>query len=334
MAFKEKLRSFMDVRGNRMRQEGARDHPLPSAARNALTVVVGEFCGTFMFLLLSFIGAQTALNTNSPGDPSAPLLPFSLMYIAASFGTALAVNVWIFFRVTGGMFNPAVTLGLALVGAVKPLRAIMVFVTQLVAAIAAAAVVDGLIPGPLTVANKLSNGTNIPQGLFLEMFLTSQLVLTVYFLAVEKHRATFLAPVGIGISVFIAHIAGTDYTGTSINPARSFGPAVISGFVGYHWIFWLGPFMGSGLAFAVYMLLKWLDYGTANPGQDADDVEKANRGVLHPTSSMNEKRPIPSDAGNSDQSPPREPSMSGTRKDNALSDRPVAPGGTGKNGAI
>lgn len=62
-----------------------------------------------MFLLLSFIGAQTALVTNNPSDPSAPLEPFSLMYIAASFGTALAVNVWIFYRVSGGMFNPAVS---------------------------------------------------------------------------------------------------------------------------------------------------------------------------------------------------------------------------------
>ncbi|PNY25356.1 Aquaporin-1 [Tolypocladium capitatum] len=336
MAIKEKLRAFMDVRANRMRREGGRDHPLPSSARNALTVVVGEFCGTFMFLLLAFTGAQTALDTNSPGDPSAPLLPFSLLYIAASFGTALAVNVWIFFRVTGGMFNPAVTLGLALVGAVKPLRALMVFVTQLVAAIAAAAVVDGLLPGPLGVTNKLSNGTNIPQGLFLEMFLTSQLVLTVFFLAVEKHRATFLAPVGIGISVFVAHIAGTDYTGTGINPARSFGPAVLSGFVGYHWIYWLGPFMGSVLAFVVYTLLKWLDYGTANPGQDADDVERADVAALERTAPMHGKRPaVPSDAGTgtSDQFTLREPSMSGTRK-GSVGDHPVTPGGGSKNGAI
>jgi len=67
--------------------------PMRDRVRNALVIVLGEFCGTFMFLLLSFIGAQTALVTNSPSDPTSPLLPFSLMYIAASFGTALAVNV-------------------------------------------------------------------------------------------------------------------------------------------------------------------------------------------------------------------------------------------------
>jgi hypothetical protein len=83
--------------------------PIPDRIKNAIVIVIGEFCGTFMFLLLSFIGAETALITNNPSDPSAELEPFSLMYIAASFGTALAVNVWIFYRVSGGMFNPAVS---------------------------------------------------------------------------------------------------------------------------------------------------------------------------------------------------------------------------------
>jgi aquaporin related protein len=245
--------------------------------RNALVIVLGEFCGTFMFLLLSFIGAQTALVTNSPSDPTSPLLPFSLMYIAASFGTALAVNVWIFYRVSGGMFNPAVTVGLVLVGAVTPLHALAIIPTQLVAAIAAAGITDALLPGPLLVTNALGNGTSVAQGVFIEMFLTAQLVLTVYFLAVEKHRSTHLAPIGIGISVFIAHICATNWTGTSINPARSFGPSVIAGFHGYDWIYYIGPFLGSFLAFGCYKIFKVLEYQTANPGQDDDDLERAGR---------------------------------------------------------
>ncbi|KAL7895496.1 aquaporin-like protein [Trichoderma sp. SZMC 28014] len=244
--------------------------------RNEFVVVFGEFCGTFMFLLTSYIGTQAAIDNNSPGNPNAPLFPFSLMYIAASFGTALAVNVWVFFRVTGGLFNPAVTLGLVLVGAITPLRGLLIFPTQIVAGIAAAAVTDALLPGPLLVANKLSSGTSISRGLFIEMFLTSQLVITVYFLAVEKHRATFLAPLGIGLAVFIAHLCGTNFTGTGINPARSFGPCVVTSFTGYQWIYWAGPFMGSLLAFAVYRLLKWLEYHNANPGQDDDNNIKKN----------------------------------------------------------
>ncbi|KAH7269329.1 aquaporin-like protein [Fusarium redolens] len=263
--------------------------PIPNRVRNAIVIVLGEFCGTFMFLLLSFIGAQTALVTNNPTNSTAPLEPFSLMYIAASFGTALAVNVWIFYRVSGGMFNPAVTLGLVLVGAVPPLHALAIIPTQLVAAIAAAGVTDGLIPGPLLVTNALGNGTSIAQGVFIEMFLTAQLVLTVYFLAVEKHRSTHLAPIGIGISVFIAHICGTNWTGTSINPARSFGPSVIAGFHGYDWIYYLGPFMGSLLAFGCYKIFKVLEYQTANPGQDDDDLE---RGSKHHFFHHHEKEPI------------------------------------------
>ncbi|CAM1504441.1 Fc.00g020320.m01.CDS01 [Cosmosporella sp. VM-42] len=269
-------------------EKGHRRHPIPHAIRTICVVAFGEFCGTFMFLLLSFIGAQTALSTNAPGNSSAPLLPSTLMYIAASFGTALAVNVWIFYRVSGGMFNPAVTLGLVLVGAVKPLRGVLIFVTQLVAAIAAAAVTEGLIPGPLMVANTLGSGTSVVQGLFIEMFLTTQLVLTVFFLAVEKHRGTFLAPIGIGISVFIAHMVATNWTGTSINPARSFGPAVITGFVGYHWIYWLGPFMGALLAWVVYFVFKWLEYEEANPGQDDDDVERGETVVKAPSAQLEE----------------------------------------------
>ncbi|PNP53886.1 hypothetical protein THARTR1_05703 [Trichoderma harzianum] len=252
--------------------------------RNEIVVVFGEFCGTFMFLLMSFIGTQAALDNNDPANPDAPLFPFSLLYVASSFGAALAVNVWVFYRVTGGMFNPAVTLALVLVGAVKPIRGLLIFPTQIVAGIAAAAVTDALLPGPLLVANKLSSGTSISRGLFIEMFLTAQLVITVYLLAVEKHRATFLAPLGIGLAVFIAHICGTNFTGTGINPARSFGPAVVTDFTGYQWIYWVGPLLGSLLAFAVYTILKWLEYHNANPGQDDDNfVKKTPAGFNIPT---------------------------------------------------
>lgn len=189
-----------------------------------------------------------------------------------------------------------VTLGLLLVKAVKPVHALLIIPAQLIAAIAAAGVTQGLLPGPLGVSNELGNGTSVVQGLFIEMFLTAQLVLTVYFLAVEKHRATFLAPVGIGFSVFIAHIAGTNWTGTSINPARSFGPAVVTSFVGYHWIYWLGPLMGAVLAFSLYRLLKWLEYQEANPGQDAtnSDPERAEgKGQRHRPTVSHHKRACP-----------------------------------------
>ena len=70
------------------------------------------------------------------------------------------------------------------------------------------------------------------------MFLTAELILAILMLAVEKHKATFVAPVGIGLALFICHLAGIYYTGASMNPARSFGPqVVIHDFPGYHWIY-------------------------------------------------------------------------------------------------
>lgn len=71
------------------------------------------------------------------------------------------------------------------------------------------------------------------------MFLTCELVFTVLMLAAEKSKDTFIAPIGIGLALFVAEIAGVYYTGGSLNPARSFGPCVAArSFNGYHWIYW------------------------------------------------------------------------------------------------
>ncbi len=171
------------------------------------------------------------------------------------------------------MFNPAVTLGLCLIGAVPIVRGILVVPAQLTGAIASAAVVRFIFPGPLAVTTSLNGGTSMVQGLFIEMFLTTQLVFTIFMLAVEKHRATFLAPLGIGMSLFVAELAGVFYTGGSLNPARSFGPCVANlDFPAIHWIYWVGPFLGAMLAAAFYHILKFLKYETANPGQDDDEL--------------------------------------------------------------
>lgn len=98
-----------DLWRERSRREGEKPPDATNSLRNISTVMIGEFCGTFMFLLLSFIGTQTALVTNAAGTLGEPLQPMTLLYIASSFGSALAVNVWVFYRVTGGMFNPAVS---------------------------------------------------------------------------------------------------------------------------------------------------------------------------------------------------------------------------------
>ena len=105
------------------------------------------------------------------------------------------------------------------------------------------------------------------------MFLTAQLVFTIFMLATEKHEGTFIAPVGIGLSLFVAELMGVFYTGGSVNPARSFGPAVIThSFHTYHWIYWVGPSLGALLASTFYMFVKALEYETVNLVDDPKQV--------------------------------------------------------------
>ncbi|OAK95694.1 aquaporin-like protein [Phaeosphaeriaceae sp. SRC1lsM3a] len=256
--------------------------------RNEFVAAFAEFCGTFMFLFFAFGGTQVAntaavfsdratagQDSGNDGITQAPNTSV-LLYISLVFGFSLMVSVWVFFRVSGGLFNPAVTLGLLLIHALTPLRAALCFVAQMLAGICAAAVVSALFPGQLNVSTTLGAGVSIAQGVFLEMFLTSLLVFTIFMLAAEKHKATFLAPVGIGLSLFVAEMVGVFFTGGSLNPTRSFGPCVVTGnFPGYHYIYWFGPLMGTLLAWGVYKIVKIAEYQTVNPGQDFDDHEAA-----------------------------------------------------------
>jgi len=212
---------------------------------------------------------------NSSQNDATSSNPEQLMYVALSFGFSLCVNVWVFFRISGGLFNPVVTLGLYLIGGVlNGTRAAVIFVAQILASIASAAVVHGLFPTPIGVKTTLGVGTSLVQGVFIEAFLTFELVFTIFMLAAEKHKATFLAPIGIGLALFVAELAGVYYTGGSLNPARSFGPAVATGeFPREHWIYWVGPTLGSLAAVGFYKFIKKLDYEDANPGQDRDPKE-------------------------------------------------------------
>ncbi|KAF2738399.1 aquaporin-like protein, partial [Polyplosphaeria fusca] len=242
---------------------------LPNRVRHLFISILGEFIGTYLFLFFAFAGTQVA-NT-PPGDADLPPFTPTLLYISLAFGFSLMVNVWIFFRVSGGIFNPAVTVALALIGAVDWLKAFLLIITQVVASIAAAGMVSALFPGALTVRTTLNSSTSITRGLFIEMLLTAELIFTIFMLAAEKHKATFLAPIGIGLALFICELCGVYFTGGSLNPARSFGPDVIlRTFDGYHWIYWVGPMLGAIIAVIFYRLIKLLEYESANPGADSD----------------------------------------------------------------
>ncbi|GAA5952795.1 hypothetical protein JCM3765_002966, partial [Sporobolomyces pararoseus] len=161
-------------------------------------------------------------------------------------------------------------------GAITPVRAAILTFSQIIGGITGAAIIQAILPGTLNCRTTLTAGMSVARGLFLEMFLTSMLMLAILLLAAEKSKATFLAPIGIGLALFIAELLGVYYTGGSLNPARSFGPdVVLHSFENYHWIYWLGPLMGSTLAAGFYRFIKWLEFETVlGPEDDGESAKK------------------------------------------------------------
>ncbi|MCJ1311150.1 hypothetical protein MMC25_004820 [Agyrium rufum] len=258
-------------------RHGRREPGVVSKWRPHGVAMVSEFVGTVSFLWFALSGTQIANTLYTPEASATDAGP--IFYIALSFGFSLIVNAWVFYRISGGLFNPAVTLGLCIAGGLPWLRGALLFFPQLLGGIVAAALVSAMFPGPEPVLTTLNHGTSIVQGLFIEMFLTFLLVITILMLAVEKSRATFVAPIGIGLALFVAELSGVYFTGGSLNPARSFGPsAVAHQFPGYHWIYWLGPVLGACMAAGFYHFVKFTNYEEVNPGQDAiDDREAATQ---------------------------------------------------------
>jgi aquaporin related protein len=186
-------------------------HMIPDKFRNHFIAMCGEFVGTVLFLYFALSGAQVANSIPSSAGLTVEQTgsnPQQLQYIALCFGFSLAVNAWVFFRISGGLFNPAVTLGMCLIGALPWVRGSLLVVTQILGGLVAAALVATMFPGPLNVETTLGGGTSIVRGLFIEMMLTAQLVFTIFMLAAEKHKGTFIAPVGIGLSLFVAELTG------------------------------------------------------------------------------------------------------------------------------
>lgn len=180
--------------------------------KNHLIAMNGEFIGTVLFLWFAFAGTQVAAMTSA--SPSGDVLtstvdPQRLVYVSLSFGMSLLVVAWAFYRVSGGLFNPAVTLGLCIAGALPWMRGAFLFPAQILGGIVASALVGWMFPGPMSVfQTRLSPATSIAQGVFIEMFLTSLLVFVILMLAAEKHYATFMAPIPIGLALFVAELAG------------------------------------------------------------------------------------------------------------------------------
>ncbi|CAG7559087.1 unnamed protein product [Fusarium equiseti] len=223
------------------------------------------------------MGSTDKRNGNgNPGHQRHHLSTFSA-HLVAALGEFVGTFFFLYFGYAGNLMvtpqapYPEVTLGLCIAGQLPWLRAVFLVPAQLLGSMCAGGLVDVMFPGSVAQANTvLGPHTSIVQGVFLEMFFTAQLIYVVLMLAAEKSKDTFMAPIGIGLALFVALIPGVPVTGGSANPARSFGCAVAgTDFPGYHWIYWVGPCLGAALAAGYFRLVKRLHYEEANPGQDA-----------------------------------------------------------------
>ncbi|GAV66401.1 MIP domain-containing protein [Cephalotus follicularis] len=220
--------------------------------------LIAEFVATLLFLyitVLTVIGYMHQSQT-SP-DPCAGV---GILGIAWAFGGMIFVLVYCTAGVSGGHINPAVTFGLFLARKVSLIRAVLYMVAQCLGAICGCGFVKAFQKAYYDRygggANKLNVGYSKGTGLGAEIIGTFVLVYTVFSATDPKRNARdshvpVLAPLPIGFAVFMVHLATIPVTGTGINPARSFGAAVI-----YNndkawddqWIFWVGPFIGAAIA--------------------------------------------------------------------------------------
>jgi aquaporin PIP len=219
--------------------------------------IIAEFVATLLFLYITIatvIGASRNAGCAGVG----------LLGIAWAFGGMIFVLVYCTAGISGGHINPAVTFGLLLARKISLPRALAYMVAQCLGAICGAGLVKGFQHAFYMQngggANSVAAGYSLGTGLAAEIIGTFVLVYTVFSATDPKRNARdshvpVLAPLPIGFAVFMVHLATIPITGTGINPARSFGAAVIynrSKPWDDHWIFWVGPLLGAALAAAYH----------------------------------------------------------------------------------
>ncbi|XP_033838366.1 aquaporin FA-CHIP-like [Periophthalmus magnuspinnatus] len=207
--------------------------------------VAAEFIGMLLFIIFG-IGAAI-------GNPSKDSQEVK---VSLAFGLAIATLAQSLGHVSGAHLNPAVSLGLLVSCQISFLRFIFYTLAQMLGAVAASALLNGFRPRAIGLGVNQIGNVSLGQGFAIEFFATLQLVLCVIAVT-DKRRSDVQgsAPLAIGLSVTLGHLVAISYTGCGINPARSFGPAVIRNEMKYHWVYWLGPMCGGIAAAFIYDLI-------------------------------------------------------------------------------
>ncbi|XP_045040290.2 aquaporin-6 [Desmodus rotundus] len=212
-----------------------------------------EFLATGLYV---FFGVGSAMRW-SP-------VPSSVLQITITFNLVTAMVVQVTWKSSGAHVNPAVTLAYLVGSQISLPRAVAYVAAQLAGAIVGAALLYRVTPGDIRETlgvNEIRSSVSTGQAVVVELVLTLQMVLCVF--ASTDSRLTSGSPAAmIGVSVALGHLTGVYFTGCSMNPARSFGPAVVVGKFEVHWIFWVGPLTGAVLASLIYNFILFPDTKT------------------------------------------------------------------------
>ncbi len=179
----------------------------------------------------------------------------AIVMISLAHGAAIGLMVYTFGHISGAHINPAVTISMLVTRRIGIKDGIAYIVFQLIGAIAAAASLKAILPdlgakvnfGTQGGPSELLNHSAL-SGLAVEIILTFFLVTVIFMTAVHKKAPAGMYGLAIGGMIFLIHLVGVPLTGASVNPARTFGPALISGYWDFHWIYWVGPIIGAIIA--------------------------------------------------------------------------------------
>jgi aquaporin Z len=222
---------------------------------------VAEFFGTMMLVIFG-CGSAVAINTLLVTDVVQPL-GMSTLLIAFAFGLVVMAMAYTIGSVSGCHINPAITLGCLLTGRISGKDAAMYMVFQVIGAILGSAILYALTTASGTEivgtgANACQPGVSIVGGLIAEIVFTAIFVFVVLGTTHATKGAGNFAGLAIGLSLVLVHLVCIRYTGTSVNPARSIGPALFQGgdALSQLWIFIVGPFVGAAIAAGMWKMIE------------------------------------------------------------------------------
>jgi MIP family channel proteins len=233
--------------------------------RDSLRHFVAEFIGTFA---LVFVGGAAIIGT------AAGQVDAALVVAALAHGLILAVLVSATMRISGH-FNPAVTIGFLAARRIEPIMAGVYVAAQITAAILASYTLKALLPAAIATAARfggqsIASEVSITQAMGLEAIATFFLVFVIFGTAVDP-KAPRVGGLAIGFTLAGCILAIGPFTGGSLNPARSFGPAVVSGIFEGQAAYWIGPIVGAVAAALLYDTLfirrdrEPVDHGAVRP---------------------------------------------------------------------